>query len=72
MPGPADVFLLIDNDGVDAVEGTFSNDPGGGDRIEFASGVSGIVHYDGGDGNDVTITDVRLPGRLRGSLFVVR
>ncbi|MCG8429284.1 MAG: Ig-like domain-containing protein, partial [Chromatiales bacterium] len=53
-PSPLDSFTLIDNDGVDAVSGTFSG-LGEGDAINF-SGVDLTISYVGGDGNDVVLT----------------
>ena len=52
-PGPADSFLLVDNQGVSAVEGTFEGYPersgyGLGDRLRSLT-------YQGGDGNDVEL-----------------
>lgn len=52
-----DQMILIDNDGVDPVIGTFAGLPEG---AIFVSGPSGFrrysIHYTGGTGNDVTLT----------------
>ena len=49
-------FVLIDNDGVDAVNGTFLGLPDGG--IVNVDGTSYRISYAGGTGNDVTLTAV--------------
>ncbi|MCB9205279.1 MAG: hypothetical protein H6603_09915, partial [Flavobacteriales bacterium] len=49
-------FVLIDNDGTDAVIGTFTGLPQGGTISNFlASGLDATISYVGGDGNDVVI-----------------
>ena len=45
--------IIIDNDGVDSVEGTFNNLPEGA-GIAFGEFL-GIISYVGGDGNDVVL-----------------
>ena len=63
-PAIGDSFTIIDNDGVDAVIGTFFDSPEGDiytiDTIPFR------LSYLGGDGNDVTLTrvDNTVVGRL--------
>lgn len=46
-------IMLIDNDGTDAVVGTFNGIPEGG-GVTFGS-YTGILSYAGGDGNDITL-----------------
>ncbi|MFO0789325.1 MAG: right-handed parallel beta-helix repeat-containing protein [Pirellulales bacterium] len=60
-PFPGDEFLLIDNDGADPVSGIFAgyND---GDVITIA-GIPFTINYDGGTGNDVTLT-VAVPNTV--------
>jgi len=53
-PAKGNVFKIIDNDGADAVEGTFK-DLAEGATFEVAGNVFKIS-YVGGDGNDVTLT----------------
>ena len=50
-------FLLIDNDGTDAVNGTFLGLAEGA-RLAIG-GASFAISYQGGDGNDVTLTAVQ-------------
>ncbi len=55
-PSPGDVFVIINNDGVDAVNGTF----GGlaeGDSIAVGA-TTLVISYLGGDGNDVILYSV--------------
>ena len=60
---PGDEFMLINNDSNDPVNGIFAglND---GDVITLA-GIPFTINYDGGDGNDVTLT-VENPNRRFG------
>ena len=51
-----DTFTIIDNDGADAVTGTFNNSPEG-DVYTF-NGRPLRLSYQGGDGNDVTLTRI--------------
>ncbi|MBL7795651.1 MAG: right-handed parallel beta-helix repeat-containing protein, partial [Saprospiraceae bacterium] len=50
-PSGADAIMLINNDGVDAVVGTFAQ----GSMITV-SGTNYIINYTGGSGNDVVLT----------------
>jgi hypothetical protein len=50
---PADMIVLIDNDGADAISGTFNGLPEG-TPMSFG-GFTGFITYTGGDGNDVVI-----------------
>ena len=54
VPGTA--FVIIDNDGVDAVSGMFTALPEG--RILAINGQSFSISYQGGSGNDVVLTAV--------------
>jgi hypothetical protein len=47
-------FVIIDNDGTDAVSGTFAGLPN--NATFFQSGYTWRVSYVGGTGNDVTLT----------------
>lgn len=47
-------FLLIDNDGADAIQGTFAGLPEGAPLT--ISGRAFTISYQGGDGNDVVLT----------------
>ncbi len=53
-------FLIINNDGNDPVNGTFNGLPEGG--IFYANGAQFQITYKGGDGNDVVLTQIALPG----------
>ena len=59
-PAPGQVFTIIDNDGADAVSGTFAFMAEGQVIILGAGALR--VSYVGGDGNDVTLTVVTVPG----------
>ncbi len=52
-------IILIDNDGIDPVTGTFANLPEGALLPTGVPGITNRLSYAGGDGNDVTLT--RLP-----------
>ncbi len=56
-PAIDESFLVVDNDGTDAVVGTFANLPEGA-TFKGAFGLSFRITYRGGDGNDVAITRV--------------
>lgn len=60
LPGfaatPGDTFLLIANDGIDSVSGTFSGLPEGAHF--FSEAQLFRISYTGGDGNDVVLTKV--------------
>ena len=53
------VFTIIDNDGADAVSGTFAGLAN--NATFFQSGYAWRVSYVGGDGNDVTLTILAAP-----------
>lgn len=59
LPAAGTKFVIIDNDGDDAVQGTFADLPEG-ETFESNGGVFGIS-YEGGDGNDVELTVVTAP-----------
>lgn len=50
---PGTTLLLVDNDGSDAVQGTFAGLAS--NALFVANGMLLQIHYDGGTGNDVTI-----------------
>jgi hypothetical protein len=52
-----EVFTLVNNDGSDAVTGQFTNYPTNGMTFT-ADGHAWVIFYDGGTGNDVTLTTV--------------
>ena len=54
MPTATQSFTIIDNDGADAVNGTFAGLADG--AITNIGGVAFSISYHGGDGNDVTLT----------------
>jgi fibronectin-binding autotransporter adhesin len=54
VPLAGTVFMLIDNTGVDPVDGYFKNFPEGSSLV--VSGSTFVISYMGGDGNDVTLT----------------
>jgi Putative Ig domain/RTX calcium-binding nonapeptide repeat (4 copies)/PKD domain len=54
-----DTFTILDNDGVDAVTGTFSGLAEGG--IVTLGGQRFQITYAGGDGNDVVLTHINTP-----------
>ncbi len=54
VPTAGDTFIIIRNDGSDAVVGTFLNLPEGATFV--AGGITFAISYRGGDGNDVTLT----------------
>jgi fibronectin-binding autotransporter adhesin len=68
-PLPAgQTFVLIDNDGTDAVTGTFAGLPQG--ATVTAGGIQYLISYTGGTGNDVTLTPAAAPAGLSGALGI--
>ncbi|MBX3293625.1 MAG: hypothetical protein KF881_12135, partial [Acidobacteria bacterium] len=62
VPTAGETFLIIANDGTDAVVGTFNGLPEGGTIVGFlGSGLDAAITYIGGDGNDVVITVQAAP-----------
>lgn len=59
-PAPGDNFVIINNDDVDAVAGTFAGLPQGAALL--ISGSRFHISYSGGDGNDVVLSANRMPG----------
>jgi hypothetical protein len=57
--GVGSVVMLIDNDGADAVTGTFSGLPEG--AHVSAGGLPFAISYVGGSGNDVVLTRLAMP-----------
>ncbi|MCB1501414.1 MAG: autotransporter-associated beta strand repeat-containing protein, partial [Bauldia sp.] len=56
-PAFGDSFAIIDNDGADAVAGTFAGLAEGAQFV--ASGRAFAISYEGGDGNDVVLTAIQ-------------
>ncbi len=65
VPTIGQVFTLIDNDGTDAVSGTFNGYPQG--AIVTLNSVNFQISYVGGDGNDVTLTTTFAPKTWTGA-----
>jgi hypothetical protein len=59
VPGTGNAFMILDNDGSDAIEGAFAG-LAEGDDFE-AAGAWFSISYQGGDGNDVVLTAVAAP-----------
>ena len=59
VPAAGDTFVILNNDGSDAIIGTFLNLPEG--AVFGALGTQFQITYLGGDGNDVSITRIALP-----------
>jgi hypothetical protein len=59
MPAVGTQFVIIDNDGTDAVVGNFAGLPQGG--VILISGRPFTISYTGGTGNDVVLTRVAAP-----------
>lgn len=57
-PATGDSFVIIRNDGTDAVSGTFLNAPEGS-IITTPNNIAFRITYRGGDGNDIVLTRVR-------------
>ena len=55
---PGETFVIIDNDGADAVAGTFAGLAEGSKF--YAGGATFTISYHGGDGNDIVATMVKL------------
>jgi hypothetical protein len=56
-PAPGQTFVVVNNDGADAITGTFNGLPEGGTITNFfGSGLSASITYAGGDGNDAVLT----------------
>ena len=53
-------FVIINNDGVDPIAGTFAGLPNG--AMFSVGGIGFRINYNGGDGNDVVLTVVSAPG----------
>ncbi|HRO09645.1 MAG TPA: right-handed parallel beta-helix repeat-containing protein, partial [Saprospiraceae bacterium] len=59
VPTVGDVFMIVNNDGNDAIIGTFSGLPEGGTINNFLGSVNGAsITYIGGDGNDIVLTTI--------------
>jgi autotransporter-associated beta strand protein len=60
-----DELLIINNDGFDAITGTFTSLPEG--SAISSGGFTFVLSYVGGTGNDVSLTVTNVPGGLVGS-----
>ncbi|MDE0816906.1 MAG: dockerin type I domain-containing protein, partial [Pirellulaceae bacterium] len=58
IPQTGDTFTVINNDGVEAITGTFADLPEG--AFTSLNGVRLQISYQGGTGNDVTLTAVEI------------
>ena len=57
VPVLGNTFTIVNNDGADAIIGTFNGLPEGATIPNFrGSGLDAVITYTGGDGNDVVIT----------------
>jgi hypothetical protein len=57
VPAPGQTFVVVNNDGADAVTGTFNGLPEGATIPNFlGSSLSASISYTGGDGNDAVLT----------------
>ena len=62
VPVIGQVFTIVDNDGTDAITGTFTGLPQNGLIANFlGTSALAVISYTGGTGNDVTITVVSPP-----------
>ena len=59
LPAPGQVFKIIDNDGSDTISTTFESQPEGS-TVTFGA-YKFIINYNGGDGNDVMLTEIPPP-----------
>jgi hypothetical protein len=66
VPSLGQEFVLIDNDGSDAISGSFSGLPEG--AILSLNGADFEISYVGGDGNDLSVTCVFAPRSWNGSV----
>jgi autotransporter-associated beta strand protein len=55
VPRPGDTFIILDNDGMGAINGGFSGLPDGS-SVPFNGVMTMTIHYTGGSGTDVTLT----------------
>ena len=62
-PNQGQTFTIIDNDGSDAITGTF-NGLAEGSVVYSGAGYKIVISYVGGTGNDVVLTAVFPPGNL--------
>ena len=57
MPSPGQTFVVVNNDGADAITGTFNGLPEGATIPNFlGSSLSASITYTGGNGNDAVLT----------------
>jgi hypothetical protein len=68
QPSAGQTFVIVNNDGTDAITGTFSGLAEGVFIFDFlSSGLAAKISYVGGDGNDVelTVIDPKIPKNLK-------
>ena len=63
--GLSNELVIINNDGAEPITGTFAGYPDG--TTVTGLGYKLLLHYNGGDGNDVSFTVIQLPGDTAGS-----
>jgi hypothetical protein len=66
VPSINQEFILIDNDGIDAIVGTFNGLPEGA-TITINGAYQFRVSYHGGDGNDLSLTSTLVPKTWSGA-----
>jgi autotransporter-associated beta strand protein len=59
-PNVGDQFVIIDNDGIDLITGTFNGLANG--AVFNVGDIGYRINYDGGTGNDVVLTVLNAPG----------
>jgi hypothetical protein len=71
VPIAGQQFIIVNNDGADAITGTFSSLPQGATISNFlGSGLNATISYTGGDGNDGVITVVGGPCTPPSTVYV--
>jgi hypothetical protein len=69
IPAVGDSFIIINNDGVDAVSGTFNGLPEGATLAVNGGYVT--ISYTAGDGNDVALVGVAACGVMNGGVYAL-
>jgi fibronectin-binding autotransporter adhesin len=69
-PKAGDTFTIIENDGADAVSGTFDGIAEGSNFTQ--NGIVFKITYKGGDGNDVTLTVQNVPAAPNTGVQILR
>jgi hypothetical protein len=63
-PSQGQTFVIIDNDGTDAVIGAFAGLPRDGSTLKTPGGAIYAINYHAGDGNDVAVTYIDTPTKI--------